>query len=78
MYLFIILQAHHDHNKIAPCGMINVFLIELNSCLTLSKLTVHLFYTCLTLSKLTVHLFYSYLTLSKLTVRLLLLLFNTE
>ena len=24
------LQAHHDHNKIAPCGMIKVFWIELN------------------------------------------------
>ena len=27
---FIILRARHDHNKIAPCGMIKVFLIELN------------------------------------------------
>ena len=26
----IILWARHDHNKIAPCGMIKVFLIELN------------------------------------------------
>ena len=26
----IILQARHDHNKIAPCGMIKVFLIELD------------------------------------------------
>ena len=25
----IILRARHDHNKIAPCGMITVFLIEL-------------------------------------------------
>ena len=26
----IILRARHDHNKIAPCGMIKVFLTELN------------------------------------------------
>ena len=27
----IILRARHDHNKIAPCGMIKVFLIEFES-----------------------------------------------
>ena len=31
LYIYIFfLRARHDHNKIAPCGMIKVFLIELN------------------------------------------------
>ena len=25
LYAFIILRAHHDHNNIAPCGIIKVF-----------------------------------------------------
>ena len=29
--LCIILRARYDHNKIAPCEMIKVFLIELNT-----------------------------------------------
>ena len=28
--LLLFLRARHNHNKIAPCGMITVFLIELN------------------------------------------------
>ena len=30
LYVFIILRARHDHNKIAFCGIIKLFLIELN------------------------------------------------
>ena len=29
-FCIVILRTRHDHNKIAPCGMIKVFLIELN------------------------------------------------
>ena len=31
MLLLLFLRARHDHNKIAPCEMIKVFLIELNT-----------------------------------------------
>ena len=31
LFYFYFLRARHDHNKIAPFGMIKVFLIELNS-----------------------------------------------
>ena len=30
-YVFNILRARHDHNKIAPCGIINLFFLNLNS-----------------------------------------------
>ena len=30
LYAFIILRAHHDHNNIAPCGIIKVFWIVLD------------------------------------------------
>ena len=35
----IILRARHDHNKIAPCGMIKAFWIELNWILNTRQLT---------------------------------------
>ena len=28
-FMYYYLRALHDHNKIAPCGMVKVFLIEL-------------------------------------------------
>ena len=30
VFFFFFFRARHDHNKIAPCGMIKGFLIELN------------------------------------------------
>ena len=35
--LLLFLQARHDHNKIAPCGMIKVFWTELKLGSTSSK-----------------------------------------
>ena len=37
-YVLLFLQACHDHNIIAPCGMIKVFLIELNYTISTGKM----------------------------------------